>query len=395
MKHKLHTFFLILFTSVFIGVVTAESIPVKNDTGLLWTDPTGSALYESLGFKSGNDTFFAAADIGAVFSDLEVADLSLPFVQVQSGFKTEDVGLTLAGAYASYEDLSLHRGDYQFSSDGAKGGYISEEVFFSIHEITVKQSFLYATAKWNNGDLYYLFGKPEINHVFFPEMSVEYDGKHAITARSLFIDGGLLSNKEDRLGILDIQAWNLEYGFTHKSSGFFLDSALGWFYFNGKAEGALTAANQNYFFFPFNYFNFDGTGNIHIGYAAITAEINPSLFQCKISSGLFQMIYSDIQYSHEYKMKTLFGGSESADAQHLDVLKNVGFVFLNLDLGVNNVPLCQRQGLRFSGGLRKALIIPWNIPGVGDGGITIGDIDTDFIKTILLSGISLYAKISI
>jgi hypothetical protein len=113
------------------------------------------------------------------------------------------------------------------------------------------------------------------------------------------------------------------------------------------------------------------------------------------------MIYSEIQLSYNYKEKRLFGGRENSASLKVDQLDGIGFLFLNFDAGVQNIPLSQRSTLHLSAGLRKAVIIPWKIGNTtSSGGNNSGEgipensINSDLIKTIFLSGLSVYAKIS-
>ncbi len=385
----------IFFISLFPCIVTAESFSVKNDTGLLWTDSAGTASYLSFGLKGGDSSFFLAYDGGAVFSDHSFMDVTLPFFRLQSGYRGDSFGITLSGGFVSYEELHSSIGDYQFSSDGAGGGYVFAESFFSIEKLAVKLSFFHASADWNNGDLYYLFGKPDISFITLPELSFEYDEKHRITARAFFLEGALLNNDEAQLGTLNIQAWNVEYGFLYERSDFSLDASFGWLYAGAEAEGALNPENQNYFAFPFRFLNAEGSGNLHIGYGFLTADIGKSLFHATISAGLFQLIHDDIRYSYQYRMKQFFGGEENALSEQVDLAKKPGFVFLNLDAGIRDLSLSKQNNASLSVGLRKVFIIPWNIDVFSGGGTSATDFNSDFITSILLSGLSFYIKVSV
>jgi hypothetical protein len=200
MKHII--FLIIFFILCFPVFVSAESFFVKNDTGILWTDPTGSVSYTSFGTKIGDDHSSLSFDTGALFSDISAADFSLPFFQAQIKRKIGSGGFDVSMGFASHDALSSKVDKYQFSNSGASGFYLSGGSFFSIQDVTIKSSLLYASAHWNDGDLYYLFGKPDIKHIFVPELSVEYNEQHRITARSLFLDGGLLSNDAVSLTVM-------------------------------------------------------------------------------------------------------------------------------------------------------------------------------------------------
>ncbi|MDR2898206.1 MAG: hypothetical protein LBU99_05260 [Spirochaetaceae bacterium] len=393
MKHTKSFVVFFLFALLLPCFAAPESFSVKNGTGLIWTDPSGAVSYTAFGVKAGDTPVFMTIDGGKLSSSLAFADVIVPFVRVQTGLRIGSAGFNITGGYASYSELLSKSGEYQFSSDGAGGGFIAGDAFFSIRKITVKPSFLYASADWENGDLYWFFGKPDIHSVLLPAISLVYDGMHSATVRAVFLDGGLLNNKAQTLGKVDIQVWNLEYRFTFDRPGFLLESSLGWLYGDGDGTGALTPANQSYFAFPYTYFNFNGTGTLHIGYGWVSADIGKSFFRFRISTGLVQLLYGDISYSYQSKEKRLFGGRENALSQKVDFAKKPGALFLNLDAGVRDVPLSRQ--LLFSGGLRKAFIIPWNITSDSSGGGEIPFADSGLIRTILLSGLSFYVKLAL
>ncbi|MDR2078853.1 MAG: hypothetical protein LBP74_03915 [Treponema sp.] len=179
------------------------------------------------------------------------------------------------------------------------------------------------------------------------------------------------------------------------------EGTLGWLYTAGTVEGALTMSNQQYALFPFRFFNLTGSLNMHLGYGLVQFRCKPSIFQFNISLGAANIFLDEVNATVYYRMKRLFGGSEFYDEIDPVGLTNLGAAFLLLDAGIKPVMRRPRNSsLLF--GIQKAFVLPWGYeklvhavtetpaaPSSPENGL-----DKEMWRTILLSGLSFYLKLS-
>jgi hypothetical protein len=168
--------------------------------------------------------------------------------------------------------------------------------------------------------------------------------------------------------------------------------------------GSLTSSNQHYVLFPFTFFRAMGALSAHIGYGTIATQNTWGLFQFKFTLGAIHVFSGDVSGSYHYKYKRLFGSSEAEETLSSFDLGGLGAAFLLIDISMPSLPVGKHT---FAVGIQKAFAVPWGIgrfqsddvdsdSGGGDGGGG-GDnsswIQPGLIRSIFLSGLSVYVKL--
>jgi hypothetical protein len=164
-------------------------------------------------------------------------------------------------------------------------------------------------------------------------------------------------------------------------------------------EGGLTASNQGYSLFPYRFYNIDTSFSTHAGFALVSLEYSFSIFRVSAALGAAQFFQGAGSADIHYREKSLFGGKEKIDPLSKD-LGGLGAAFLLADFGIPSLRIGAKTKLSL--GLKKTFALPWgyrNIFSVDEGGVPdshSGDgFSTELLKTILLSGFSLYGSLAI
>jgi hypothetical protein len=174
--------------------------------------------------------------------------------------------------------------------------------------------------------------------------------------------------------------------FSREWARFSLNSALGWLYAAGSMGGALTPANQRYAFFPYVFYNLNGTLDAHIGCAAVDLRYRHGFFQYRIGLGVLHGFGGSITAHIHYKQKILFGSAEASETVSPLKLEGLGAAFLLLSWGAPALRVGRGAYLSFD--TQKVFVIPWGYEqssgGTGGGGVSGGQ-----LLSVLLSGLSL------
>jgi hypothetical protein len=274
---------------------------------------------------------------------------------------------------------------------------------FHLGELTLRPSFLYGSAQWLDGSFYWFYGKPDLPSLRMYGLDAVYDG-HAFGMKYLSFDLDILNNDDIPLFEGRLNAFFPSYSFSRRYYNMWFTGTLGWIYAEGEAHGALTAGNQGYWLFPFLFFNVDAAVNAHIPWGMVNVRYEPGFFYCAATVGVLHIMDGEAGVTAYYRQKNLFGGKERREYPAPVNLTNLGLAFLVFDAGI-------KPGKHVALGLEKIFAIPWGYKKImeensseetsasGDipGGAALSfssDSQMKWIRTALLSGLSVYVKAS-
>ncbi|MDR2618378.1 MAG: hypothetical protein LBC62_05855 [Treponema sp.] len=405
-------FFLFFTLPSFCGAL--EELSLFGRIGNLWVEAEGSAWYWLSGFSyRPARSFYLEAAGGDLKSSLPWAetDLSMFFLKSGVDFKWFGLHVQWASFRAGYSELEL--GNVEFYNQGGEAGFFGVSLPLYLGPFMVAPSFLSGSARFNDGSLYWFFGKPLVPRLYGYGLAAGYTGIHRLELRYLGAEPEIRSNDDEGLIATDLNIFLASYALKlgpaaskPEAGRRRFEGRAGLLYAEGSAEGSLTASNQHYVLFPFSFFTVSGSLKAHIAFGLVRLLFQPSFFQFDITFGVFHVLQGEANADYHFKMKRLFGSSEFQGEVDPIGLDNTGLAFLALDGGIVFRRPYRPEPYTLSLGIQKIFALPWGyekfIPGASSGG---GDstgtdspdsplLDPEVLRTALLSGLSVYVKIS-
>jgi hypothetical protein len=374
-------------------ICAAQTTVYTGQAGTLWVE--GDTLAWGWRQRFGHQPergFSFGFDLGGLFSNLPWADSEALTIGVNAGFKGERLGLGLFGGIWSHSRFEGSVGGHSFFNDGGTACYAGAKTSLGIGAFTLETSFLYGRAWWQGGDFYLFLGKPAIPAAYGLGLALAYE-RHRLNLAGLSLDPDILSNEGERIFRGNLKGFTAAYTFLWESPRIRISAALGWVSVLGQAEGALDLSNQHSFPVLFAFFKLSGALTAHGAYTLIRAAFNPGIFRFRIDAGALQGLGGEIRGGLHYRRTNLLGGEERVSEIDAPDLGGLGAAFFLLDAGIRP----GRTG-RFSLGIQKALAVPWGYerfsgPAGGEfGGARMPS--ADFLRSVLLSGFSLYGSLA-
>jgi hypothetical protein len=367
--------------------------------GSLLATPGGASGYGLGGLSyTGENELRLKADAGGIFLHLPQAQGDIAVAAGGLGFHVKNFGVAFSGGFFRHAAFKADFGKTVFNSDGGSGAFLDAALSFGIRRLTLEPSVSYAAASWDKGDFYWFFGKPKLRAFWRLGVKGAYDA-HSLGFTFFSLDAGILNNDAVSLFEGASKGIVLYYRFSAKNRNFPLSGVLGYCYAAAGLEGELTSSNQGYSLFPYRFYNLDTSFSTHVGFAMIRLEQGFSIFRVNAALGAAQVVRGTGSADIHYREKSLFGGGEKTDPLSKD-MGGLGAAFLSIDFGAPSLRIGATTKLSL--GLKKTLALPWgyrNIFSAGESGASDspagGGFDTDLLRTILLSGFSLYGSLAI
>ena len=229
--------------------------------------------------------------------------------------------------------------DWNQTEVESEGG---EGVFFQIgfpSELlggTFEPSFLFLKAEWQEGDFEYFYGKPHLPKALGIGFSFNR-GAHSIYSNYIVANGKILNNEGNiELFNSDFYLYNLLYKFKLNKNFKFYTGFAG---INADASGALTAANQQYFLFPYSFYNVTGHINLKGFYGMINLKAYTDFAEYGIDLGAAVIAQESIEGKMHYKYRKFFGTEEVWETLYTTPIKGSGAVFAILEAKTKKIPL--------------------------------------------------------
>jgi hypothetical protein len=406
------------FFSILLFSLGAEenSIPVSGEltagTGTLWIDDEGTSLYWNSGLTLNfAQHFFLNFDVGKVSSSLPWMDTSVLGFMGRFGVDMSNGGFSIAIGSFKQSPINTEIGEITLTNQGGEGFFFGVAIPLHFGALSISPNFLCGNASWDDGDLYYFFGKPNISFLGLYGLDINYNYQdrymHGLGLRWLFADPGIFNNENESLFNSHLNGGLFTYLFSMEKSNTRFSGTAGWLFVNASLDGTLNTSNQPYFLFPYLFYNVNAFTKIHAGFALLGFRYNWRIFRININLGAFHIFYGNGEIQTDYQKKKLFGGEKTLDKIDLDI-SGLGAAVLLIEAGFFKLPLGKTS---LSLGLRKVFAFPWGYKklfardssdistgaGAGTGtevGTGTGSDTFSLIKSVLFSGLSIQGSLS-
>jgi hypothetical protein len=384
-----------------------EELSFFGKGGSLWVEAEGAAWYwySGVAYRPFRHLHLEAA-AGGLRSSLPWIKADLSLFLFKTGADFDRFGFHVSGALIRSGRFDLDTGDVQMYNEGGKTNLFNFSLPLYLGPFVLSPSFLTAYGYLYDGSLYWFFGKPLVPSLYGYGLSAGYAGTRTLELRYFGAEPEIRSNEEEelftaRLNIF-LASCTLKLGPAVSKGRYRFEGSAGWLYTEGTAQGALTASNQHYAFFPFSFFSVTGSVDAHIAFGLVRLLFRPSIFQFDITLGALHVLSGEAKADYHFRMKRLFGGDEFQGEVDSVRLGNTGLAFLLFDGGIVLPGPYRPEPSVFTLGIQKIFALPWGyekfLPPSSSSETSSGGnspaLDPELLRSLLLSGLSFYVKIS-
>jgi hypothetical protein len=382
-----------LFLCLFQFSVFAQELTFSGKAGSLWVEEKGAAWFwgSGISYKT-KEGLYLDLGLGQIPGNLPWLDTTAFGLRYSAGLDRAPLGFHFGGGFFRHGYTEVLFEDLPLYSEGGQGYFFDLSLPIYIHRFRIETSYAVGAGDWEDGSFYWFFGKPRVSALHIPGLSLSYDQHYTLGFRRISLDLDIRNNDDMPLFDSGLAGHVLFAAFSREWGQLRLKSSLGWVYAEGSLEGALTASNQRYAFFPYTFYNVEGTLDAHIGYGAVDLQYRRSIFRYRIGLGILQGFGGKIAADIHYKKKSLFGSSEAHETETPLELEGLGAAFLLLNWGAPALRVGRGAYLAFD--LSKILVIPWGYE-QSSGEATGGGVSTGQIFSALLSGLSLNISLAL
>ncbi|MCL2845295.1 MAG: hypothetical protein FWE23_07580 [Chitinivibrionia bacterium] len=392
-----------IWVLVLLKPLLAQNFELSSESGILLHLQDDRIFFWNADINYDNPKFFRnrlgflkiGSNMPWFTSEIIRADYSVKFdfnaisPQIFAGFFSQ----------SEIETRFRHRGDQiKITNEGAKGFYIGSNVELNIRDFRFTPSFLLGKGKFDDGCFYYFFGKPDIPLFLHFGLSAEHKERHKLNISYQTFDINIVNNAEMPLFNSDNYVLGINYRhlFSKPQKLSNIYGILGLNYASFSADGSINPANQQYFLFPYMFFDIDGEANALALWTALSFELQARRLNHLFMLGAANIIGGEFSADVHYLYKRLFGGREKQREMYLD-LKNTGLAFLGYSLESPPLNIKNRAKIHF--GMRKIFAAPWGLDKFRANDVEESPIINETSnrknvwKTILLSGLSGYFRV--
>jgi hypothetical protein len=389
--------FLYLLLPGALPLGAGEVFSLLAEAGSLWVEDDDAAWFRQngLAFKKGEQLYVDLA-LGRIKSNLPWAEGAVFGGLENFSFNASRFGLDFSCGFFQHDLFKSQTEDFTVYNEGGRGLFFSARMPVHLGEWSIAPAFLYGSGSWDDGDLYWFFGKPRIPALAGYGLSLQYRGQHELAFRRLLMDMDIHNNVEEKLFDFHLDAYSVYYRFSLEVLNLRPGGTLGWFSATAGADGALTAANQHLVEFPYSFYSAQGSLEVHAGFGAVDLKQTFLFFQYHIMIGVAHIFWGEGAVDTHYKKKKLWGGAEDSDTMSLD-MGGIGAAFMLLDAGLPSLRLGRQNKAQLSLGLKKLFAIPWGYEKLSPDSPASPEMSdasaNELWKTILFSGLSFYASL--
>lgn len=380
----------------------AQNFEISTQSGILfyWRDDKMSFWDGGINYNN-HKNFSNELNFLKISSDLPWFSTDIIRFGYSAKFDFGNISPQISAGFLSQSEIEIpfsHRGSQRLITNyGARGFYLGSKLGLNIRDIRFTPSFLFARGRFEDGDFHYFFGKPDVPYLLHFGLSAEFRERHKIGVSHQNFALNIVNNNEMPLFNSENYVFGINYRHLFLPQRLLkLNGILGANYVNLSASGSLSPANQQYFLFPYMFFNIDGTVNAFVVWTAFSFELQRKILQHHFVVGAANIFSGDFNADAHYLYKRFFGGREGREVLTQN-LNNTGFPFVLYYLKSPNLNIRDRVNINF--GLRNIIGVPFGIAKyMGDGSSDDRNISDkigrrDLVKTILLSGLSGFLRV--
>jgi hypothetical protein len=301
-----------------------------------------------------------------LLSTLPAFDTEYTGAWIKAGVDTALLGLELSGGLVHRDALQAQALGFPVSSDRGYGYFLGLDLPLKLGSWSLVPSVLFAQGFWEEGDLYWFFGEPQVPALVAPGLSLSFREEQGLYFRYLSLDLRILSPWDETLLSGHVNGFTGAYRWTRTGRPFGLDAAAGWLSLAGNMQGSLNAENQPYLLFPYAFYDAALDTRVHGLFAVLNGEYRRGFFRLTMSLGAAQVLFGSLNLDRHSKQKTLsylgvllFDGREEYGSWSSNP-GGLGGAFFLIKGGLEALPLGRnRKGPRLSLTGGKLFALPW------------------------------------
>jgi hypothetical protein len=424
---RLGIFFILCFSLPVFGEEAADplSVPAREERasteygfspegGSLWIDGEHGSGFWAASLSLNGDQWHSAIGAGGVFSNLPAFDTDYTGAWFNAGPDTAPLGFDLSGGFFHRDTLNAEVLGAPVESGGASGYFLCLALPLRFGSWSAAPSLLFAQGFWEDGDLYWFFGKPQVPAFFAAGLSAAFRDEHRLRFQYLSLNLNILGPSDENLFASHFDGIAAAYTWSFNRKSFSLNTSTGWLFVSGGLNGRLSSGNQPYLLFPYIFYDAAFDARFHALFGVFEAEYRRGIFRLKASLGAAHILEGELGITLHSKQKTLpymgiliFDGWEEFFLRSLDPA-GLGAAFLSIEGGLAELPLGRRPAGRkgripqLSLTARKLFAVPWGYENIlASGFIDHGEEEGQSpagegpnLATILLSGLSFFCSIA-
>jgi hypothetical protein len=285
---------------------------------------------------------------------------------LNAGLDTAPLGADLAGGIFHRDTLHTKLFGVPVSSGAAGGYFLRLGLPLRFQNWSAGPSFLFARGFWEEGDLYWFFGKPQVPAFFAAGISAGFREEHRLHFRYLSLGLNILSPSDETLFTAHFDGIAAAYSLSLNRKPFSLEASLGGLSLSGNLHGSLSSKNQPYFLFPYIFYDLAFDAGFYGLFGVLAAAYRRDLFRLNMTLAAAQVLGGELNGGFHAKQKNLsylgiliFDGGEEYGSWSRNP-GGLGAAFLSLEGGLEALPLSRnRRGPRLSVTVRKLFALPW------------------------------------
>lgn len=384
--------------------------------GSLWVDGEHGSGFWAASLSLHGDLWYAAVGAGGVFSNLPAFDTDYTGAWFNAGLDTTPFGFDLSGGFFQRDTLNAEVLGAPVESGGANGYFLHFALPLCFGDWSATPSLLFAQGFWEDGDLYWFFGKPQVPAFFAAGLSAAFREKYHLRFQYLSLNLNILSPSDEKLFASHFDGIAAAYTWNFNRKPFRLNASLGWLFVSGSLDGSLSSGNQPYLLFPYIFYDAAFDARLHALFGVLDAEYRQDIFRLNMTLGTAHIFWGELGITLHSKQKSLsylgipiFDGREEFSSRSLDP-GGLGVAFLSIEGGLAELPLGRRPAdrkeriPRVSLTARKIFAVPWGYENILASGFIDHSEEKDEgqssagespnLADILLSGLSFFCSIA-
>ena len=386
------------------------SLEVKSQYTRIYEDEDGASSIKNYTFDGEilNDSREPVFSLDVSYNEIKSThrqlNSELQNFNFSSFYKNNYFGLT--GSFGCF-DTSEIKTDFgiKISNDGAHGFYLGFETPFEIYQLELKPWYYFGSVNFRQGDFAYFMGYPLVPSFMLFGLDFTYK-KHYLQLIYTPVKINILTN--DSLDLFSSNHfltgglyWQ-EYNLYFDEVKICLNPFAGYYFVNGKFNGALTQENQQVIYFVFDYFKINAAYNIHSALIGSNAKLFYKFIKLNFDSAILFILHESADVNIAWKkLDGLATWQEKLIWNSLDMemLGSRKFSFDDLDkagLFVCNLA-AEINFLKNHGAInfQKKILLPFTLKKkqseqteVKSESTEVSEVDRNLIKNILMSGIT-------
>lgn len=259
-------------TVAFFCSAAVFSFEIDSQYTHIYSDEKGEANFCHIGLGSklsddaGEPLFSFSADYNKVKSTFKEINGEIKNVNFSSYIKNDYFGLAGYFGLLDISEIKMQL-EHELSNEGGKGLYLGFAAPFNIYQLNIRPYFYYGNIHFSDGDLAFFMGHPDIPYFICTGADFSYKQNYL---KFFFLpftlqvksngDEELFNAASNTAGLLYYRHFTTYAGEVR----FVFEPFASYVFSNGDMNGVLSYKTQPYFYFVFDYFRINAAYSAHI-----------------------------------------------------------------------------------------------------------------------------------